>query len=488
MIDKKRVERLLYTPGKRVYVKSVSGVRIPLFPQIPRKTSIYNSFTHSAEFFDCTIWHVIAQNCTILLANSLQMITTKLYLDARAIKEDGLAPLKIAITKKRQTAYIATGIRLPKSQWDATKQKIINSHNKRAELFVKNRLVEVENTILELQMKGELTNLTAIQIKNKVLSIIDPDVDKDNLFISRFVAYGNSRLALRTREIYDTTLGKMKSFDKKIVTYSFEDISKDWLKRFDLFLIGQGLRKNSRNIHFRNIRAVFNDAIDNEITTHYPMRSFDITPEQTAKRSLSTDEIRTLFQYSVLPWQQKYLDYFKLTFYLIGINPADILTCTHDNIIDGRLQYRRKKTGRLYSVKIEPEALLILEKYSGVKCLVNFAENMKTYKQFVCKANKGLKMIGPIEHVPNTLKKPHDFKKEFHRSYNPLFPHLSLYWARHTWATIAFSIGIPEEIIAEALGHSHGNRTTAIYIDKSVANVDAANRKVIDYINGDYQP
>lgn len=59
---------------------------------------------------------------------------------------------------------------------------------------------------------------------------------------------------------------------------------------------------------------------------------------------------------------------------------------------------------------------------------------------------------------------------------------------RHTWATIAFSIGIPEEIIAEALGHSHGNRTTAIYIDKSVANIDAANRKVLDYVLYKEQP
>ena len=49
-------------------------------------------------------------------------------------------------------------------------------------------------------------------------------------------------------------------------------------------------------------------------------------------------------------------------------------------------------------------------------------------------------------------------------------------------------LGIPEEIIAEALGHSHGNRTTAIYIDKSVANIDAANRKVLDYVLYKEQP
>ena len=79
-------------------------------------------------------------------------------------------------------------------------------------------------------------------------------------------------------------------------------------------------------------------------------------------------------------------------------------------------------------------------------------------------------------------------RDRYHMKHNPLFTHISLYWARHTWATIAFSIGIPEEIIAEALGHSHGNRTTAIYIDKSVANIDAANRKVLDYVLYKEQP
>lgn len=417
------------------------------------------------------------------------MITTKLYLDTRAIKDDDPAPLKVAITKKRQAAYISLGIKLTKKQWDAKKQRIIDAPNKlRLENYIKNKMMEIENAIMDLQTKGELTKQTATQIKNKVIAYLDPEVNKKDLFINRYIEYMNSRSAQRTREIYETTLKKMRSFDSKVDTYSFEDISKDWLKRLDFELIKQGLRKNSRNIHFRNIRAVFNDAIDNEITTHYPMRTFDINPKQTEKRSLTIENLRTLFNYNVEPWQQKYLDYFKLTFYLIGINPADILSCTDDNVVEGRLLYRRKKTGRLYSIRIEPEALEIIKKYRGKERLVNFSEKMKSYKQFIGKANKGLKTIGPISKIKNLNKKPNDFQKEYHKAYNGIFPSISLYWARHTWATIAFSIGIPEEIIAEALGHSHGNRTTAIYIDKSVANIDAANRKVLDYVLYKEQP
>lgn len=410
------------------------------------------------------------------------MITTKLYLDIRGISNEDAAPLKVCVTKQGRTAYIGLGIRLSKNQWDARKQKVINAPNSRiVQSFIDNKKIQIDNAILELSSKGELTKMTSTQIKNKIIEYLDPEVSTKDLFLNRYRQYMESRTAPRTREIYATTLKKIKDFDKDSENMSFEQISKDWLTKFDHFLSSQGLVKNSRNIHFRNIRAVINDAIDNEITTHYPMRKFDINPEETAKRSLTVEELQTLFSLEVPKWQQRYLDYFKLTFYLIGINPVDLCSCTHENVVNGRLVYQRHKTGKLYSIKIEPEAWNIINKYRGNKLLVNFTEGMTNYKTFLSRANKAYKKMGCIEKVPVKVRRyrnhPYDIV------YKPLFPHLSIYWARHTWATIAYSIGISDEMIAASLGHSHGNRTTAIYIDKRVADIDNANRKVLDYIN-----
>lgn len=64
-----------------------------------------------------------------------------------------------------------------------------------------------------------------------------------------------------------------------------------------------------------------------------------------------------------------------------------------------------------------------------------------------------------------------------------LFPDITSYWARHTWATIAHKIGISKDVISLALGHEFGCKTTGIYIDYDLEQVDKANRKVIDYIN-----
>lgn len=68
------------------------------------------------------------------------------------------------------------------------------------------------------------------------------------------------------------------------------------------------------------------------------------------------------------------------------------------------------------------------------------------------------------------------------KEYEPLFPDITAYWARHSWATIASSIDIPDRVIAEALGHEYGNRITNIYIRFDIKKVDIANRKVLDWV------
>ena len=63
-----------------------------------------------------------------------------------------------------------------------------------------------------------------------------------------------------------------------------------------------------------------------------------------------------------------------------------------------------------------------------------------------------------------------------------MFPSLTTYWARHSWATIAASLDVPDDTISLALDHSARNATTVIYIERDLRKVDAANRRIIDYV------
>lgn len=82
----------------------------------------------------------------------------------------------------------------------------------------------------------------------------------------------------------------------------------------------------------------------------------------------------------VEPHQERYRSLFMLIFYLIGINFVDL--CGLDGIVDGRVEYRRHKTGRLYSIKVEPEAKKIIESLRGKNHLIFVNDSVKNYKNF----------------------------------------------------------------------------------------------------------
>lgn len=80
---------------------------------------------------------------------------------------------------------------------------------------------------------------------------------------------------------------------------SFEDITRDWLTEFDKFLSRTAPARNARNIYLRNVRAVFNWAIDEGLTEAYPFRRFKIKAEATRKRSLPVEDLRLLLGFDV---------------------------------------------------------------------------------------------------------------------------------------------------------------------------------------------
>lgn len=177
-----------------------------------------------------------------------------------------------------------------------------------------------------------------------------------------------------------------------------------------------------------------------------------------------------MFAAEVEPWQRFYIDMFKLIFLLIGINIVDLHRLT-DITTEGRIEYGRAKTHRLYSVKVEPEALEIIECYRGRQGLLLASDRWADHRNFRHQMNKALQAIGRVQRTGRGGKK----------SVTPMFPGLTTYWARHSWATIAASLDIPKETIAHALGHG-SNTVTDIYIDFDQRKVDEANRRVIDWV------
>lgn len=272
-----------------------------------------------------------------------------------------------------------------------------------------------------------------------------------------------------TRLTYERTLKHIEKFVSNGQSNNLDEVNKAWLTSFDNYLADSNPSPNARALHFRNLRAVFNYAIDEELTSNYPFRRFKIKTVKTAKRNLSVEELRTVFNYDVEEWQVVYCDMFKLSFMLMGVNFADLLNLSKSDMRSGRIEFNRHKTARLYSMKVEPEAMELIMKYSGKDYILSIMDGRKDYVQFIRQTNHALKSIG-TKSVKGQAP-----------TGEALFPGLTTYWARHTWATIAASLDIPKETIAAALGHG-GNTVTDIYIDFDRRKVDEANRKVLDWV------
>lgn len=407
------------------------------------------------------------------------MITTKLYQDERHTKgsEQMKAPIKVVISKRGTTALISTEIKLLPSEWDKKAQKVINNENaKKLNIYLSKFKIKVESILMDLEDSGKLAGLSASKIKSLVMEQVHPKElqDETTLFVNRFIQFAESKITQRTKEIYLTTLKRINEYDLSCYTKTFEDIDKRWLNGFDRYLSKTSPSQNARNIHLRNIRAVFNDAIDDEITTSYPFRKFKLSYEPTAKRSLTISQIRDIFSLEMNEAQQEYVDVFKLIFLLCGINIVDLFNLTDKNIINGRLEYIRAKTHKRYSIKLEPEALELLLKHKGKRKLLDIADRYKDYNDYKSTLNKNLKKVG--------FYTEETYKHSNIKIMQPIEPKLSTYWARHTWATIAAELDIPKETIAAGLGHNIGSPITSIYIDFNMKKVDEANRKIIDYI------
>lgn len=315
----------------------------------------------------------------------------------------------------------------------------------------------------------------------KELGLIDEEDDNTIKFTRHFQRFIDSKTNKGTKGVYKHTLDKIRLFDPDIDKKTFEDVDVKWLTDFEAFC-AKTASKNARNIHLRNIRAVFNNAIDYELTTAYPFRRFKIRPEATRKRALSVEELRKLFDYPVEPYAEPYRDMFKLIFMLIGINSAD-LWALKSITRDGRIEYKRAKTGRLYSIKVEPEALEIINRYKGKSGLLCIADRWSDSRNFRHQCNKSLQLIGAKKNKGGRVKGGKPKKTDKKNKPQGVWPELTTYFARHSWATIAYNdLQIPKDVIAQALGHSGSETVTDIYLDKNPKLVDEANRRVLDWV------
>ncbi len=415
------------------------------------------------------------------------MASVKIYLDKRSKKRDGTYPLKLTVSHQQKPFHVSLNVSIPVENW--IDDKIEGDFPNKAFLnnYIKARLTGVENLLLRLKLNGTLNKVTPARLKQMILDGTDSVEEEkpETVTGENYLFSDHARVFMETietegtRKVYRYTLDTIEKHHD-LQTLRFTDMDYNWLEDLDIKL-RPTCKLNTRSIHFRNIRSIFRHAQKRKLLSKdiYPFDDFSIKDELSEHRDLSVEDLRLFRDYPVEPHQERYRDLFMLLFYLIGINLVDLLHV--ENIKNGRIEYRRAKTGRMYSVKLQPEAMEIINKYSpGDKYLLNFLDTYSRYEDFRRRFNKELKKIGDIEWIEQKTKTGRKVKKKV---FTPLFQDLTSYYARHSWASIAAELEIPKETIQMALGHG-ARSVTDRYINFNMRKVDEANRRVIDYLNG----
>lgn len=380
------------------------------------------------------------------------MAKINIILDKRYRRKDNTYPLKITIFRGK-TIYIPINIYIKEEDWDKVKQQLIGAKYRNLNIFLTQKKTEYQTKLLELQNKGQLRYMSNDKLEKYLIG--ESDDEKPHLFRDYIRRYIDTQTNERTKEIYVATEHKIQ----KYCAYddlTFEEMNVSWLREFDKWMMTDSPSANSRSIHLRNIRTIFNLAIDDEYIKCYPFRRFKINKAETPKRSISVEDMRKLRDMELPKHQVRYRDCLLLMFYLIGINIADLSKLT--TIENGRINYIRSKTHKAYSIKVEPEAMEIINRYRGENHLLEWFDRVHDYKIFAMKCNKYLVDI----------------------SKNAGLPHITTYVSRHSWSTYASEIDIPRDVISHALGHTAN--VTDTYIRFNWDKVDEANRKVIDYL------
>ena len=248
--------------------------------------------------------------------------------------------------------------------------------------------------------------------------------------------------------------------------WSFADITTSMLERYQRWLCDRGIRLNTVSAYMRSLRSLYNLAAGNGADN--PFTAVFTGNEQTAKRSVTDEEIRNLLalQLDHQPHLAFARDIFMFSFMAMGMPFVDIAYLKWQQIHDGVLHYARHKTGHKVCVAIEPYMAEIISRHTTQGCEYVFpmladttAANIHhTYLKRLRAYNYALRRLSQLIDSSRTL---------------------SSYVARHSWASLAYRSGIDISLIAKAMGHTKLS-TTLIYIhallDPSLAE---ANKKVM---------
>lgn len=374
------------------------------------------------------------------------------------------------IIHERKVRQLLTEYKVFPIEWDESRSMVTTNQKSERKSFILS---------IRERIRWDIERLTKIDRKldaNGLSYTADDVIDEFNRyaheyslfnFMESIIAKLKQNGKVRTSETYKSTLNSFKKFreDEDIM---LDCLTSEIMEAYEAWHHKRGVAPNTISFYTRILRAVYNRAVENDIIENRnPFRKVYTGVDKTVKRALPLPVIKKIkaLDLSLNASLNFARDMFLMSFYLRGMSFIDMAFLKKSDLKNGYVTYRRRKTGQQLIIEWTKEMQMILDKYSEnesdylLPIIHNPGTNERcTYRNVGYNINHNLKTIAGMVGVTIPL---------------------TLYVARHSWASAAKAKGIPLSVISEGMGHD-SETTTQIYLaslDTSV--VDKANSLIL---------
>ena len=374
------------------------------------------------------------------------------------------------VIHNRTVRQISTAYKLFTSEWDSEAGKVITHQGTEERISVLKSVAEGIRCDMQRlrQVADTLAASPSGYTADEVVAAFHArrtDASLQNFMqqcIAKLIRMGRTG----TANGYKSTLNSFMRF-RKGQDIMLNAIDSDVIQLYEAHLRLTNVARNSSSFYMRNLRTVYNMAIEQQLTPQRtPFAHVYTGIDKTVKRALSISQIRQLKNADLTdnPAQALARDMFMFSFYTRGMALADMANLTTANLRNGYLVYRRQKPRQELHVKWEPCMQEIVDRYPRqspfLLPLIKSEEDKRDqYKLTQQRVNHNLKKLSERLGLPHPL---------------------TMSMARHSWASIANSKDIALSVIGEGLGYNSENATRIYLAQIDTSQVDRANKKILN--------
>lgn len=374
------------------------------------------------------------------------------------------------IIHERKVRQLLSDYKVFPSEWDESRSMVTTTQKSERKAFILS---------IRERIRWDVERLNKIDKKfdaNGLSYTADDVIDEFNRYANEYSVFNYMESVIiklkqkgkaRTSETYTATLNSFKKF-REDEDLMLDCLTSEIMESYEAWLQRRGVAPNTVSFYTRILRAVYNRAVEQDIIENRnPFKHVYTGVDKTVKRALPLATIKKIkaLDLSLNPSLDYARDMFLMSFYLRGMSFIDMAFLKKSDLKNGSVTYRRRKTGQQLIIGWTREMQMILDKYpeNATDYLLPIIKNPGTnerctYRNMGYNINHNLKKIAKMVGVQIPL---------------------TLYVARHSWASAAKAKGIPLSVISEGMGHD-SETTTQIYLaslDTSV--VDRANSLIL---------